>query len=164
MSIPAQGKRLYEVYDRKTGRLLAEGSVENCARKLQITETGFRMASKNDNHGKYVIRHVATLRKIYTVYDDHAGIISQGSLTKVAEEMGRAKGTVEYWGRIGSAQGMTITVTEEIEQTAEARENMNPCGLCGKDCRDGSRCKLWRDWWTKVYDQTREDIRKAAGV
>ena len=158
------GRKLYEVYDRKTGRLLASGDANSCARKLQIGVAGFRHAANNDRHKKYIIRHIATFRKIYTVYDDHAGMISKGTLRKVAEEMKRSKGTIAYWGQIGHATGMTIEVKDELEPTEEARGLINPCQICEKDCEDGSDCKLWRDWWTKVYDQTREDIRKAAGV
>ena len=37
------GRKLYEVYDRKTGRLLASGDVSSCARKLQMGMAGFRV-------------------------------------------------------------------------------------------------------------------------
>lgn len=158
------GRKLYEVYDRKTGRMLASGDVASCARKLEIGMPGFRLAANNPRHTKYIIRHVATVKRIYSVYDDKAGLIARGSLRQVAEELQCSKSAVEYWGRMGQGRGMTVEVTEELEQTEEARELMNPCQGCEKDCEDGSDCKLWRDWWTKVYDQTREDIRKAAGV
>lgn len=163
MSIEGKERNIYEVYDRKTGRLLANGTVGSCARKLQITQSGFRLAAEKPNHSKYIIRHVATIRRIFSVYDDKAGLISRGSAQQVANEMGRNKSTVEYWGRMGYSKGLTITLTEEMEPTEEAREDMHPCTICGKDCEDGSECKLWRAWWVKTYDRTREDIRKAAG-
>lgn len=118
------GRKLYEVYDRKTGRMLASGDVASCARKLEIGMPGFRLAASNEQHKKYCIRHVATMRKIYSVYDEHGTLISRGSLRKVAEEMNYAKGTVEYWGRVGQVNGLTITVTEEVEHTDEAREDI----------------------------------------
>ena len=162
------GRKLYEVYDRKTGRMLASGDVASCARKLEIGMPGFRLAANNPRHTKYIIHHVATVKRIYSVYDDKAGLIARGSLRQVAEELQCSKSAVEYWGRMGQGRAMTVEVTEELEQTEEARELirelMNPCQSCEKDCEDGTDCKLWRDWWTKVYDQTREDIRKAAGV
>lgn len=39
------GRKLYEVYDRKTGRMLASGDVASCARKLEIGMPGFRLAA-----------------------------------------------------------------------------------------------------------------------
>lgn len=107
------GRKIYEVYNRQTGQLLARGSVAECARELGITPSGFRAAIRSQR--KYVIRHVVTVRKIYSVYDDHAGLISQGSLHKVAEEMGYSESTVERWGRIGNAPGMTVMMTEKLE-------------------------------------------------
>lgn len=157
------GRKIYEVYDRQTGRLLASGTVDSCAQKIQITSAGLRMAADNPNHTKYIVRHVATMKRIFAIYDDKAGLISKGTAKQVADEMGRNKSTVEYWGRMGCPNGMNVTVTEELEPTEEAREDMHPCGLCGFDCEDGSRCKLWRAWWVTTYDRTREDIRKAAG-
>lgn len=118
------GRKLYEVFDRKTGRMLASGSVKDCAKKLQLTPSGFRLAASNEQHKKYCIRHVATMRKIYSVYDEHGTLISRGSLRKVAEEMNYAKGTVEYWGRVGQVNGLTITITEEVEHTDAAREDI----------------------------------------
>lgn len=158
------GKKIYEVYDRQTGRLLADGDAVSCARKLQIGVTGFRLAANNERHKKYIIRHVATMKKIYSIYDEKAGLISRGTAQQVANEMECSKSAVEYWGRIGQVRGMAVEMTEEMVPTEEAREDMHPCGLCGRDCEDGSRCKLWRDWWVKTYDRTRQEIRKAAGV
>ena len=155
------GRKLYEVYDRKTGRMLASGDVASCARKLEIGMPGFRLAANNPRHTKYIINHVATVRRIYSVYYND-GLIARGSLRQVAEELQCSKSAVESWGRMGQGRAMTVEVTEELEQTEEARELMNPCQSCEKDCEDGTDCKLWRDWWTKVYDQTRENIRKAA--
>lgn len=113
LTMAIDGRKIYEVYNRQTGGLLARGSVAECARELGITPSGFRAAIRSQR--KYVIRHVETVRKIYSVYDDHAGLISQGSLHKVAEEMGYSESTVERWGRIGNAPGMTVMVTEKLE-------------------------------------------------
>lgn len=117
------GRKIYEVYNRQTGGLLARGSVAECARELGITPSGFRAAIRSQR--KYAIRHVETVRKIYSVYDDHAGLISQGSLHKVAEEMGYSESTVERWGRIGNTPGMTVMVTEKLEPTKKR--------ICGND-------------------------------
>lgn len=154
------GRNIYEVYDRKTGRMLANGDVASCARKLQISQAGFRLAANNDRHRKYMIRHVATMKRIFSVYDEKAGLISRGTVKQVAEEMQCSQSAVEYWGRIGQAKGMTVEVTEELEPTEAGKQIEHPCTGCGKDCPGWKSCELWKAWWINGYDGAREIIRR----
>ena len=163
-----EGTKIYRVQDRKSGKQIAFGSSDACAKQMGVSRSTILMAYNTPNHRNYEVSCVGSIKKLLRVYHPAAGLISEGTIQQVAKDMGRSEPAVYKWVKAGTTNKvgeLTVEVMEAIvpfeEQGKEQKRRLSPCIRCGKPCgNDKKDCRAWRLWWAREFDMTREDLRR----
>ena len=160
-----EGARIYEVRERKTGKLLARGTLDECAKRIGVNRSTVLKAYNTPNHKHYDVQHIGNRRKILSVYHVEAGMISHGTIQQVASDMQRSKCSIYHWLTKGRVGDLTIEVAEKIMPPDMEIEHMDcslsPCQHCRQPCIDTRLdCKEWRIWFSREFNAACEILRR----